>query len=144
MNIRATTEKILAELRDMGVDRRKIEKDLAYSEKYIDQIVSRGSNKKFIAKLESYKKAILENKDPKELRRKVTHENGQPIVVNDPNSYIITKLLQNEAVTEVILETLASMIAENAAQLPKILSELNSAVANKTAVKAEQLRQAKI
>lgn len=42
-----------------GLNRRKVEKRLKYSENYIDQVLSKGANAKFVAKLEE----LLNNPD---------------------------------------------------------------------------------
>lgn len=54
MDFKQESERLLELLRIEGVDRRKIEKDLGYSENYIDQVLSKGSNKKFVTTLSTY------------------------------------------------------------------------------------------
>ena len=47
-------EKILEILDAKGVKRDKIEKDLVYSENYIDQVLSKGGNRRILKKLQTY------------------------------------------------------------------------------------------
>lgn len=70
MDINQKIELILEKLKKAGKDRSTIEKDLNYSENYIDQILSRGGNKKFLGVLERYAQNILP-------------QDQQPSTVND-------------------------------------------------------------
>ena len=54
MDFKENIELLLKNLRTLGYDRRKIEKELGYDEKYIDQVLSKGGNKKFLANLERF------------------------------------------------------------------------------------------
>lgn len=54
MEFKKETETLLKNLKDLGIDRRQIEKDLDYREFYIDQLLSKGSNKLFLNRLKKY------------------------------------------------------------------------------------------
>jgi len=54
MEIKKATINLLKALKEIGYDRRGIEKDLGYADKSIDQIVSKGGNSKFLKNLEDY------------------------------------------------------------------------------------------
>jgi hypothetical protein len=61
MDFKKEIESILKELKEAGIDRNRIVKDLGYSKNYIDQVLSKGGNKKFLGKLNSYAKKVLPN-----------------------------------------------------------------------------------
>lgn len=61
-------EKLLDLLKSVGVTRGKIEADLDYSENYIDQILAKGGNAKFVSNLKRYSDSILQNAIIKELK----------------------------------------------------------------------------
>lgn len=54
MKTKEQIEKLLISLKNKGIDRRSIEKDLDYREFYIDQLLSKGGNVKFLKRLEKY------------------------------------------------------------------------------------------
>ena len=54
MDFKKEIEKLLFSLKEMGIDRRTIEKDLGYSEKSIDQILSKGGNEKALGNIKRY------------------------------------------------------------------------------------------
>jgi arsenate reductase-like glutaredoxin family protein len=60
-NIRKQIEIILDELKKQGVSRREIEKLLNKSENYVDQILSKGGNNKFLNELNRLKKSIAQD-----------------------------------------------------------------------------------
>lgn len=55
MDTKAEIKSLLDDLRKMGKDRRTIERELKYSEFYIDQALSKGGNEKLRQALEDYK-----------------------------------------------------------------------------------------
>lgn len=57
MSYKERAESLLLILKKKGFDRRTLEKELGYSEKSIDQILSKGGNKKFVENLERFIKA---------------------------------------------------------------------------------------
>lgn len=61
MDFKEVTILILDQLKKLGWDRRRIEKELAYSEKYIDQALSKGSNEKLYVSLRNLQKTILQS-----------------------------------------------------------------------------------
>ena len=54
MNIKETIVLLLQNLKKLGFDRRAIEKELGYTEKSIDQILSKGGNEKFLNNLQRF------------------------------------------------------------------------------------------
>lgn len=54
MEFKSQIEKLLKTLKDKGVERGKIEEDLGYSENYIDQMLAKGGNKRFLTALQKY------------------------------------------------------------------------------------------
>lgn len=61
MELKKEIEKLLELLSHSGFDRSKIEKELAYSENYIDQALSRGGNTKLLSRLKVLEKSLLRN-----------------------------------------------------------------------------------
>lgn len=61
-SIRKQIEKILDDLKSAGYSRRDIEKELTKSENYIDQILSKGGNNKFLNELKRFKKSLQNDK----------------------------------------------------------------------------------
>lgn len=74
MNYKDQILKLLERLSEAGIGRHKIEQDFAYAENFIDQALSRGGNKKFLAALKIYEKAMLQNATPPKGR-----EGGEPV-----------------------------------------------------------------
>ena len=54
LDFKKETEKLLNRLKEMKIDRRTIEAELGYKENYIDQVLSKGGNQKFLKTLERY------------------------------------------------------------------------------------------
>jgi hypothetical protein len=54
MKLKEEIELLLESLKNQGISRTAIEEDLGYSENYIDQVLSKGGNKKFLAALKRY------------------------------------------------------------------------------------------
>lgn len=79
MNIKDSIEKSLQILKNKGIDRRTIEKDLDYAEFYIDQIISKGGNKKFLNRLSKY---VVEKSN-----KNVSHETS----LNEPDELYTKK-----------------------------------------------------
>jgi len=68
MNFKEVIENLLEQLKTIGFDRRSIERELGYKENYIDQLLSKGGNKKFITLLNRFlieKSNIISSKDEK-------------------------------------------------------------------------------
>lgn len=63
MPIKENIEKLLIELKNNGIDRRRIETDLDLSENYIDQALSRGGNKKLYNRIKQYSESqnVIDN-----------------------------------------------------------------------------------
>ena len=67
MDFKKETQKLLDFLKSKGKDRRTIENDLGLAEKYLDQALAKGSNKKLVDRLQMYKEAILQKEIPETL-----------------------------------------------------------------------------
>lgn len=64
MDIKKEIELLLESLRELGKERREIEKDLKYSRNYIDQNLSKGGTKKFLSVLQQYAERLQNAKQP--------------------------------------------------------------------------------
>lgn len=53
MDFKEDIKKVLQDLKSLGYDRRRVEKELRYSEKTIDQSLSRGGNEKMLDALKT-------------------------------------------------------------------------------------------
>lgn len=74
MDFKPQIETLLKTLKDKGVDRSQIEEDLGYSENYIDQMLAKGGNKRFLSTLEKY---VLQKATPPP-----PGENGQKVILD--------------------------------------------------------------
>lgn len=61
MDYKKQIEEVLDSLKAAGFDRGKIEEDMDYSVNYIDQVLSKGGNKKFLKAMIIYRMAMLQN-----------------------------------------------------------------------------------
>lgn len=76
MEIKEEIEIILESLKKAGYERGAIEKELEYSVNYIDQVLSKGGNKRFLKAIKKFKNQILQ---------KATSTNNIASVVAEPN-----------------------------------------------------------
>lgn len=79
MKYKKDIEKLLFDLKTNGIERDKIEKDLNYSDNYIDQTLSKGGNKRFFENLKSYAERMLQNPTYPDTGQ-VLNEDPQPFV----------------------------------------------------------------
>lgn len=61
MELKNEIELVLESLKSKGYDRTKIEEDLGYSDNYIDQVLSKGGNKRFLRAISALRDRILQN-----------------------------------------------------------------------------------
>lgn len=61
MVLKKEIELLLEKLKEAGYDRGRIEKELNYSENYIDQTLSKGGNKRFLDALRGFASRVLQN-----------------------------------------------------------------------------------
>ncbi len=64
MDYKKEIQDLLSALKRSGFTRRRIEKDLEYGEKSIDQILAKGGNKSFLGILRFYARTVLNNSIP--------------------------------------------------------------------------------
>lgn len=64
MELKKEIERLLESLKKAGKDRSDIEKELNYSENYIDQTLSKGGNQRFLGALKRYAIGILQKATP--------------------------------------------------------------------------------
>lgn len=60
MNYKKDIEKMLFHLKEINIERERIENDLNYSINYIDQVLSKGGNKRFYLALKKYSDRMLQ------------------------------------------------------------------------------------
>lgn len=120
MDFKKQTENLLSELKKLKIDRRKIETDLNYGEFYIDQLLSKGGNRRFFNILKRYKEEILKKATLKD-------ENHNPGVVEnsiDQNISALHKLIDNNKTlvdtNRVIVDTNQTLV-QNAVELTSML-----------------------
>jgi hypothetical protein len=61
MELKKEIESLLEKLKEVGYSRGRIEKELKYSDNYIDQILSKGGNPTFLDALEELATKVLQN-----------------------------------------------------------------------------------
>lgn len=76
MELKKEIELILESLKNAGYDRGRIEEELGYSDNYIDQVLSKGGNKRFLRAIASFEGRILQ---------KATPIKGSPFSVEEPS-----------------------------------------------------------
>lgn len=64
MELKEEIEKVLESLRKAGYDRAAIEKELDYSVNYIDQVLSKGGNRRFLNAIKKLKAQVLQKAIP--------------------------------------------------------------------------------
>lgn len=103
MNYREEMQKLLISLKELGFDRRLIEKELDYGEGYLDQILSKGGNKKILGRLEKY---YLEKSKDNEMILKKISEAGKEI------GELKIKYLELEAKFNILIPAFADISAK--------------------------------
>lgn len=68
MNYKKEIETLLETLKELGISRGKIEQELDYADNYIDQVLSKGGNRKFWLRLKNYTNEMLQKEIPNVLR----------------------------------------------------------------------------
>lgn len=135
MKYKKDIEKLLFDLKINNVDRDQIEHDLDYSENYIDQILSKGGNKRFYSNLKKYADRMLqkttddesnksskkkENADnePEEIKQ-IANESGEKIISSQVEIKILRK--ENEYLKKRVedLEKIVSLLSEQKMDLKK-------------------------
>lgn len=114
MKFKKDIEKLLFDLKNQNVDRAKIEKDMHYSENYIDQLLSKGGNKKFYLNLKSYAERILQKTTNGKIAETITLEDGRTIAQ-------FLKVIQQH--TEIILNQ--SQTIKNLTEPPNLSNAKN-------------------
>lgn len=79
MEIKEEIESVLASLKKAGYERGRIEKDLEYSENYIDQTLSKGGNRKFLRSLKNYAERVLQKTITPLDEPPFSHVNEEPV-----------------------------------------------------------------
>lgn len=81
-DLKAVLETQLEELKKMGKSRRAVEADLGYSEHYLDQVLSKGGNKKVIDAVASYKDKLEEDGAADDKTMANSYDGGLPYAKN--------------------------------------------------------------
>lgn len=82
MELKNEIELVLESLRSKGYDRAKIEEELGYSDNYIDQVLSKGGNKRFLRTISALRDRILQNATQKNNTK--TINDAWLLSMNDP------------------------------------------------------------
>lgn len=101
MNYKEEIQKLLNSLKELGFDRRHIEKELDYRAEYLDQILAKGGNKKIVSRLERY---YLEKSKDESILKKIS-EAGKEI------GELKAKCLELEAKFNVLIPAFANLSA---------------------------------
>lgn len=90
MNYKDLITELLVEFKSQGYDRRTLERELGYSENYLDQILSKGGNEKAYRTLIAYRDRMLLKED--------TAPYGKSNLINSQQETIerMTKMLEQE------------------------------------------------
>lgn len=104
MDTKKEIEGLLNSLKKRGFDRGRIEKDLNYSENYIDQTLSKGGNKRFLNSLRDYANRMLQKAIHEEQRFMVSEpaaEYKKPLKIQTASGKTLS--IQPEGSTEIEL-----------------------------------------
>lgn len=118
MELRKEIEILLESLKGLGLERGEIEQELNYSENYIDQVLSKGGNRRFLIQLKKLKNEVLQKPIQQSHGTEVstTAIQGQPLsagsVKIDLQDYIDLLKYQKEQAEKEKAEYLA-IIKEN-------------------------------
>lgn len=117
MIIKERIEKLLNDLKKLGLDRRTIEREMGYDENYLDQVLSRGGNKRFLATLERYAlaKSNKNNGNPPTKKEEITALRAA-VKVLTLEVVQLKHQVTKESATKISLE-IEKMMKEEAAQL---------------------------
>ncbi|RYY50461.1 MAG: S24 family peptidase [Chitinophagaceae bacterium] len=81
MEFKEITIKLLEQLKTLGWSRRRIEEELGYSDKYIDQALSKGGNERLATSLKQLYERL------RGLQKTILEDN----IVSEPESYLVTR-----------------------------------------------------
>lgn len=124
MEIKERIEKILFSLKKQGIDRRTIEREMDYKQNYIDQVISKGGNEKFLKRLEKYH--ISKSNIEKEIGP--THI-AKRVYAGDEIVKLKNEVLMLHAQMTVLMATVASRISQmRDKEFSVILGEIQQAM----------------
>lgn len=113
-SIKQKIETLLFELKQMGISRMFIEKELDYSENYITQLLTKGGNEKFYKRLLKYKNDLLQNATNKVKETRI----GDDIEIQGDLPNILAqmkeKMMADRAAIKILLVRLADLEAKQA------------------------------
>lgn len=121
MPFKKEIEELLDKIKGLGFDRRTIETRLEYSENYIDQLLSKGGNKKFLSRLQKLEKEILQKQGDKG-----EHNNEDSPGRGLSNSYIEKYLASLERENQFLKEKYDDLKKQN----DKVLNEIEVVKSN--------------
>lgn len=143
-NYKKEIELVLEALKKKGYDRGEIEKTLGYSENYIDQVLSRGGNKKALLALENYNRSVLQKaifEDQHELQEaaKLLGIPGVSLIEGkaDIKEYIKKS---KEVLPAINNEKISVMVIFNLTESNMILAESNRTIAEANRTLADNNR----
>lgn len=117
MDSKKQIENQLELLKSAGWSRARIEKELNYSENYIDQVLAKGGNARFLKSLQEFAKRVLQNASvPHGTSDKASDKYLELLEDNDRffKKIIHTNLAKADFVQESILAHLKAMIQQEA------------------------------
>lgn len=118
MDFKENTKKLLNDLKKIGLSRRQIEREMGYDEKYIDQVLSRGGNEKFLNALNTYVVA----------KNNLSVNKKSPIQVSEIEGKTLEAIARIEA-RQIVHESYLAEIFSKVSGLPatKILKDMQRA-----------------
>jgi|GEM_PF-4597994 hypothetical protein len=124
MEVKKNIENLLLLLKEQGIDRRQIEKDLDYRKYYIDQLLSKGGNRKFLNRLEKYNIAKRNDVD-----KKIPAITDINFIGGKTMSSLIEQIITLQASVNVLVPTVSNILElQKAKGFALIFGELNQAI----------------
>ena len=119
--------RLLNSLRDLGWDRRRIEKKLNYREKYLDQALSKGGNPKLLYALQELTKAILKDSESNSTKPSYKEVEDELHILEEPTSEAFSiQAIRDLARSSIIMAESNKVIADS----NKVLAESNKVLAD--------------
>jgi Mg2+ and Co2+ transporter CorA len=136
MNFKNDILELLHKLKLLGYERARIEADLDYSANYLDQILSKGGNKKIVSRLDRYYNEVLQKQHKGKKDVKVLPEQEIGDVMGD----VYERLIRLEAHIEVYESAIAGLLAENKTDFIEKVGVLRSRIQEVTERRFSELK----
>ncbi|MDF2189329.1 hypothetical protein [Paraflavitalea sp. CAU 1676] len=128
MELKEQIEVLLVNLKKEGWERSAIEKELNYSENYIDQVLAKGGNLRFLGALEKFSKDVLQKATPQ--HRENSSLNPSETILEGPTNATLQDyidiLQQNDKFFKDTFASFASNLSNLTANLTALVTMVSA------------------